>query len=343
MKTYRIAVAGVTGAVGTEMLRMLEERNFPVGEIRMLASSRSVGKVVKFKGEEIRVEELAEDSFKGIDIALFSAGGGRSKAFAPPAVESGAVVVDNSSAFRMDPDVPLVIPEINPEDISTHKGIIANPNCTTIVMLMALYPLRSFGIRRVVASSYQAASGAGAWAIEELRRQVIDWALNEARNEVFGEEKEVELIPNKFPQQIAFNLFPHVADFLETGYSQEEMKCHNETRKIFHDDNLQVTATTVRVPVFRSHAVAVNIEFEKAVTPEEARIAIDAAEGVSVLDNPAENLYPTPLMVSGKMDCLVGRVRKDYTVPNGLSLWVVGDQLLKGAALNAVQIAEKLV
>jgi aspartate-semialdehyde dehydrogenase len=342
MSGYRVAVAGATGAVGQEMLSILEERSFPVDRLRLLASSRSVGKKFAFRGEEIAVEELTETAFKGIDIALFSAGADRSKAFAPSAARAGAVVVDNSSAFRMDADVPLVIPEINPQQIAKHKGIIANPNCTTIVMLMGLYPLQNFGLKRVVVSSYQAVSGAGAWAIEELRRQVLEWSTHEIRRALLGKNEPLVLKPEKFPHPIAFNLIPHIDQFQPNGYTKEEIKCVQETRKILGDPNILVTATTVRVPVFRSHSVSVNIETVRNLTPEKARSLIRKAKGVRLYDDPGKRKYPMPVMVSGKDDCLVGRIRRDETIPNGLWLWIVGDQLRKGAALNAVQIAEHL-
>lgn len=330
---YNVAIVGATGAVGEEMIDILTERDFPVKELRPLASERSAGKKIKFGGESVEVQKLDENSFSGIDIALFSAGGGRSREFAPIAVEAGAVVIDNSSAFRMDDDVPLVVPEINPEAIEGYrkKGIIANPNCTTAVTIMALKPLHDIGkIKRVVAASYQAVSGAGAQAIEELRAQTLAWANNESM--------EV----NTFPHQIAFNLLPHIDSFMENGYTKEEMKLHNETRKILSDDTIALTATTVRVPVFRAHSVAVNIETEKKISITEAKEALDSFPGVRVVDEPQSLKYPMPIDASGKDDCMVGRIREDFTVPAGLSFWVVGDQLRKGAALNAVQIAELL-
>ncbi len=330
---YNVAVVGATGAVGQEMIDILSERDFPVKELRPLASERSAGKKIKFGGENIEVQKLDENSFEGIDIALFSAGGGRSREFAPLAVEAGAVVIDNSSAFRMDEDVPLVVPEINPEAMEGYrkKGIIANPNCTTAVTIMALKPLHDIGkIKRVVAASYQAVSGAGAQAIEELRSQTLAWANNES------------IEASAFPHQIAFNLLPHIDSFMENGYTKEEMKLHNETRKILSDDKIALTATTVRVPVFRAHSVAVNIETEKNISITEAKEALDRFPGVRVEDEPQNLKYPMPIDVSGKDDCIVGRIREDYTVPSGLSFWVVGDQLRKGAALNAVQIAELL-
>ena len=342
MSGYHVAVAGATGAVGQEMLALLRERNFPVKSLRLLASKRSVGKTFAFQGENLQVEELTPKSFRGIDIALFSAGGDRSKTFAKHAVKAGAIVIDNSSAFRMDPSVPLVVPEINAEDIADHKGIIANPNCTTIITLMGLYPLRPYGLKRIILSSYQAVSGAGAWAIEELRRQTIEWSLQEIRNDVLGESGTVEPRPEKFPHPIAFNLIPHIDVFQENGYTKEEMKCCLESQKIMHNPDLKISATTVRVPVFRSHSVSVHIETEKNLSVSKARTLIRKAKGVGLYDQPEKGKYPMPRMVSGKDDCLVGRIREDETTDNGLWLWIVGDQIRKGAALNAIQIAECL-
>jgi len=329
---YNIAVAGATGAVGTEMLRTLEKRKFPVRSIRLLASARSVGKRLRFQDEEVPVEELRHDSFDGIDIALFSAGASRSREFAPSAVRAGAVVVDNSSAFRMDPDAPLVVPEINPEDIRTHKGIIANPNCTTIIMLVALYPLHRISrIGRIVVATYQSASGAGARAMEELERQTADvLAGKPARPEVL-------------PHPIAFNLFSHNSDIGPNGYCQEEMKMVNETRKILHDPDIRVCATCVRVPVLRAHAEAIVIEPERKISVEEARRALEQAPGVRVVDDRASNHFPMPIEATGRDEVLVGRIREDLSSDTGLALFVCGDQLLKGAALNAVQIAEHLI
>jgi len=331
-KGWNVAVAGATGAVGEVMIRILQEREFPVRNLRLLASERSEGKQLEFKGEKIKVERMTPDSFKGIDIALFSAGASRSKEFCPAAVEAGAVVIDNSSAFRMEPDVPLVVPEVNPDAVRRHKGIIANPNCTTIVTVVPLKPLHDFArIKRMIVSSYQAVSGAGARAIDELRRQVMAFAK--------GEQMEV----SAFPYQIAFNVLPHIDAFLENGYTKEEMKMVNETRKIMEDDSIRITATTVRVPVFYAHSVSVNIETEKKLTPRMARELLSRAPGVRVHDDPANRIYPMPLLVAGEDDCFVGRIREDESVENGLNLWVVGDQLRKGAALNAIQIAEALV
>ena len=330
---YTLAVAGATGAVGEVMLQVLEERKFPVRRIRMLASERSVGKRLKFNGEAIVVEQLRADAFRGVDIALFSAGASRSKEFGPAAWKSGAVVVDNSSAFRMEPDIPLVVPEINPHAIAkfTNRGIIANPNCTTIVTLMALAPLHRYSrIKRVVASSYQAVSGAGAKALEELKLQVQAWAK--------GEPLPVQV----FPYQIAFNVLPHIDVFQEDGYTKEEMKLVNETRKILEDEAILISPTTVRVPVFTAHSVSVHVETEEKISRAKARELFAAFPGLQVLDDPANKQYPMPLFAAGKDDCFVGRIREDLAVPNGLNFWVVGDQLRKGAALNAVQIAEHL-
>jgi aspartate-semialdehyde dehydrogenase len=333
VKKFNVAIAGATGAVGELLIQVLEERNFPVGEMRYLASSRSAGKTMQWKGEDVVVQELTEDSFDGIDIALFSAGGGRSKEFAPAAVKAGAVVVDNSSAFRMEADVPLVVPEVNPEDVGryTERGIIANPNCTTIIMIVALKPLHDFAnVKRVVVSSYQSSSGAGAQAMEELIQQTKDW--------VAGEKIDV----SAFQHQLLFNVIPHVDSFADNGYTKEEMKMHNETRKMLHNDEIQVSATCVRVPVLTAHSEAVSIETDKEITPEKARELLAAAPGVEVMDDPAANSYPMPLFVGGQDICYVGRIRSDYSAPNALTFWVVGDQLRKGAATNTVQIAEIL-
>jgi aspartate-semialdehyde dehydrogenase len=331
---YVVAVAGATGAVGEVMLQVLEERKFPVRRIKLLASERSVGKRLAFRGETVKVELLTAEAFAGVDVALFSAGASRSKEFAPAAWKSGTVVVDNSSAFRMDPEVPLVVPEINPHAIAQYakKGIIANPNCTTIVTLMALAPLYRYSrIRRVVASSYQAVSGAGAKALEEFKQQVRAW--------VKGEPIPVEV----FAYQIAFNVIPHIDVFQENGYTKEEMKLVHETRKILEDDRILISPTTVRVPVFTAHSVSVHVETEAKITPAKARELCAAFPGLQVQDDPANKQYPMPLFAAGKDDCYVGRIREDLAVENGLNLWVCGDQLRKGAALNAVQIAEQLI
>lgn len=330
-KTPHVAVVGATGAVGAEMIETLERRQFPVGKLSLLASVRSAGKALSFQGKPVVVSELTPDAFENVDIALFSAGGGISKTFAPEAVKRGCVVVDNSSAFRMDEEVPLVIPEINPDDIALHKGIIANPNCSTIVTLMALYPLhKSFGVTRVFASTYQAVSGTGAQALEELKTQV--------QQIVHGEE----VVPKVYPHQIAFNVLPHVDQFLESGYTREEMKMQNEGSKIMHLPGFKASTTCVRVPVYRAHSIAVSAEFERPIDLDEARQALAQFPGVELEDDPQNALYPMPLKVAGQYNCKVGRLRKDCAMENGLCFWVVGDQLLKGAALNAVQIAEYL-
>ena len=327
-----MAVVGATGAVGIEMIKTLEKRNFPVGKLTLLASARSVGKKLSFKGQEIAVQELRKDSFAGIDIALFSAGGSISKEFAPIAAAAGCVVVDNSSAFRMDDQVPLVVPEINPEDIRRHKGIIANPNCTTAITLMALYPLhKAFGCRRIFASSYQAVSGTGAKAIAELKNQV----------DQIVQKKPVTR--EVYPHQIAFNVLPHVDSFLPTGYTKEEMKMENEGRKIMHHPSFRASVTCGRVPVYRAHSIAATAEFEKPVTVETAREVLRRAPGLDVVDEPAKAQYPLPLYQAEQYNCAVGRLRKDCALDNGLCFWISGDQLLKGAALNAVQIAEELL
>jgi aspartate-semialdehyde dehydrogenase len=328
-KNYHVAIAGATGAVGVEMIKTLEKRKFPVGKLTLLASARSAGKTATFNGEEVPVQELREDSFKGVDIALFSAGGSISKQFVPFAVQAGAVVVDNSSAYRMDDTVPLVIPEINGDDVRKNRGIIANPNCTTAVTLMALYPLhREFRVKRIFAASYQAVSGTGAQAIEELRLLV----------EAIAAGRPVE--HKVYPHQIAFNVIPHVDGFLDTGYTKEEMKMQNEGRRIMHHPTFKASVTCVRVPVYRAHSVAVNAEFEKPVSLDKARQALANFSGIEIVDDPAKNEYPLPLNCAGRDDCQVGRLRLDCALDNGLAFWVSGDQLLKGAALNAVQIAE---
>lgn len=329
---YNVAIAGATGAVGETFLQILEERNFPIKNLKLLASKRSLGKKIKFKDREYTVEELTHDSFKDVDIALFSAGASRSLEFAPSAVKAGALVIDNSSAFRMDEDVPLVVPEVNPDDAFKSKGIIANPNCTTIIMVVALKPIYDYSkIKRVVVSSYQSASGAGAQAMEELIQQTKDWANN----------REIEV--EKFQYQLLFNVIPHIDKFMENGYTKEEMKMFNETRKIFGDNSLKVSATCVRVPVLSAHSEAVTVETESEITVEKARELFQNAKGIKLLDNPEKNEYPMPLFVAGKDDCYVGRIRKDISAENSLNFWVVGDQLRKGAALNAIQIAELFI
>ena len=331
-RNLHVAVVGATGAVGIEMLKTLEKRNFPVAQLTLLASARSVGKKLTFRGKEVTVKELTKDAFTGIDIALFSAGGSISKEFAPIAAKAGCVVIDNSSAFRMDEKVPLVIPEVNAADVQQHQGIIANPNCTTAVALMALYPLhQAFFVKRIFASSYQAVSGTGAKAIEELKRQVDQI--------VHGQPVTREV----YPHQIAFNVLPHVDSFLTDGYTKEEMKMQHEGRKIMHHPTFRASVTCVRVPVYRAHSVAISAEFAKPVSVEAARAVLAKAPGLQVIDEPAKNQYPLPLFLAEQDDCAVGRIRMDCALDNGLAFWVSGDQLLKGAALNAVQIAEELV
>ena len=331
-KNPHVAIVGATGAVGIEMIKTLEKRNFPVGKLTLLASARSVGKKLTFRSQPITVTELTKDSFAGIDIALFSAGGSISKEFGPIAAKAGCVVVDNSSAFRMDDSVPLVVPEINGADCKWHKGIIANPNCTTAITLMALYPLhQAFGVKRIFASSYQAVSGTGAKAIEELKNQV--------QQIVSGQPVTKEV----YPHQIAFNVLPHVDSFLPSGYTKEEMKMENEGRKIMHHAGFRASVTCVRVPVYRAHSVAVSAEFEKPVSVEAAREVLKKAPGLDYVDNPDKKEYPLPLYCAEKYNCQVGRLRLDCALDNGLCFWVAGDQLLKGAALNAVQIAEELL
>ncbi len=331
-KSYNVAVVGATGAVGNQMIQVLEERNFPVKEIRLLASARSLGKVLNFKGKSIPVEELREDSFKGVDVALFSAGSGVSKKFGPLAVSAGCVVIDNSSAFRMDANVPLVVPEVNGDAIRGGPGIIANPNCSTIQMVVALKPIHdAAGIRRIVVTTFQAVSGTGKRAIEELRHQVSEVLQGKpATREVY-------------PHQIAFNCLPHIGAFLDNGFTEEEMKMVHETQKIFSDPGLRVCATTVRVPVYHGHSESVNVETQRPLSAEEARELLSRAEGVKVMDDPLQFQYPMPLDAEGKDDTLVGRIRQDPSVENGLAMWVVADNIRKGAASNAVQIAEKMI
>jgi aspartate-semialdehyde dehydrogenase len=330
-RQYRVAIVGATGAVGIEMLHVMERRNFPVASVKLLASARSAGKTHRFHRQEIAAQTLGINSFEDIDLAFFSAGAAISREFAPIAVQSGAVVIDNSSAFRMQENVPLVIPEINGGDVARHEGIIANPNCTTAITLMALYPLhRKFRVKRIFASSYQAVSGAGALAIEELKQQ--------AKAVVAGKPIEREV----FPHQIAFNVIPQVDSFLDSGYTKEEMKMQNEGRRIMHLPSFKASVTCVRVPVFRAHSIAVSAEFQERVTVVEAREAIVSFRGIELRDDPTDNVYPMPLDYAGEDVCAVGRLRIDSALENGLAFWVCGDQLLKGAALNAVQIAELL-
>ena len=330
-KKFNVAVAGATGAVGNQIIDCLEEQNFPIKSIKFLASARSVGRKLRFRGDLIDVQELTEDSFKGVDIALFSAGGNTSLHFAPIAAKDGCVVVDNSSAWRMDPDVPLVVPEVNPSAVAqyTRKGIIANPNCSTIQMVVALHPIhQNYRIKRIVVSSYQAVSGTGKKAIDELfdqTRAMIDF---------LDYKKEV------YPHRIAFNCIPHIDAFLENGYTKEEMKMVNETRKILGDDSIQITATTVRVPVFFGHSESVNVETEKPLTAEAVRELLANSPGIKVMDDPSSNLYPMAIDAAGQDLTLVGRIRKDESVPNGINMWIVADNIRKGAATNTVQIAE---
>jgi aspartate-semialdehyde dehydrogenase len=327
-----VAVVGVTGAVGQTTLKLLQERKFPVRELRAFASARSVGKTVTFNGESIRVDAVGPDSFKGVELALFSAGSSQSKELAPHAVRAGAIVVDKSNAFRMDPQVPLVVPEINPHAVRGHRGILACPNCTTIVTVMPLKPLHDAGrLRRVVATSYQAVSGAGVNGVEELRTQTLAWARGEA------------ITPRYFQHQIAFNVIPHVDKFGDNGYTGEEIKLVNEVRKILEVPDLPVSPTTVRVPVFTAHSVAVNAETEVRLGRERAREVLAGFPGLKLWDEPADNRYPMPVLVEGQDDCYVGRIREDLSMPNALNFWVVGDQLRKGAALNGIQIAELLI
>ncbi|MBC8246117.1 MAG: aspartate-semialdehyde dehydrogenase [Deltaproteobacteria bacterium] len=332
-KTFNVAVAGATGAVGNQMITCLEERSFPVKSIKFLASHRSAGRKLRFKGDTVVVEEMTEDSFKGVDIALFSAGGSTSKQFAPIAAESGCVVVDNSSQWRMDPDVPLVVPEVNPHAIAqyTKKGIIANPNCSTIQMVVPLKPIhQKFKIKRVVVSTYQAVSGTGKKAIDEL--------FDQTRAMLNFQESENKV----YPHRIAFNCLPHIDVFLDNGYSKEEVKMVNETRKILEDDSIGITATTVRVPVFYSHSESVNIETHQTISAAEVRTLLEKEPGVVVVDDLEKNLYPLAIDAAGRDEIFVGRIREDESIPNGINMWVVADNIRKGAATNATQIAEVL-
>jgi aspartate-semialdehyde dehydrogenase len=330
-QSYRVAILGATGAVGTELLTLLSERNFPISELKLLASPRSAGKTLKFKGEDVVIEPVTAAAFAGMDFVLASAGGSTSKEWAEAIVKAGAVMIDNSSAFRMDPTVPLVVPEVNPAAAQSHAGIIANPNCTTILMCLALQPLHQIQpIRRVVVSTYQSASGAGARAMEEVKQQ--------AQAILNGETPTTE----SFPYPLAFNLFPHNTPINQLGYCEEEMKMVNETRKIMGIPDLRLTATCVRVPVLRAHAESINLEFDQPFDPAIARQAIAQAPGVELVEDWENNYFPMPINASGKDDVLVGRIRQDISHPNGLELWLCGDQIRKGAALNAVQIAELL-
>jgi len=338
MKKYNIAVVGATGVVGCEMLNTLQRRKFPTAEVRLLASERSVGKKIQFKGRALNVQLLSKDAFSGIDIVLSSAGASLSKEFLPFAVKAGAVCIDNTSAYRMDVDVPLVVPEVNPKDVFKHKGIIANPNCSTIQMVVALKPLHDYArIKRIVVSTYQAVSGAGNPALTQLEEEIALIVPKRSGRPAKGYK------PSKFPYQIAYNLIPQIDVFLDNGYTKEEMKMVNETRKILHDNSIRITATCVRVPVFIAHSESVNIETRKAITVNKARQLLQKAPGIKVVDDPPKLKYPMPIDAAGKYDTFVGRIRKDESIKNGLNLWIVSDNLLKGAALNAVQIAEVLI
>ena len=331
-RKYNVAILGATGAVGTELLALLEQRNFPLDQLKILASERSAGKSISFAGENLIVEAVTDSSFDNVDIVLASAGGSISKQWLPIAVKAGAVSIDNSSAFRMHPDVPLVVPEVNPEAAALHKGIIANPNCTTILLTVAIYPLHQVQpIKRIVAATYQSASGAGARAMEEVKVQA-QAILNDqpARPEIF-------------PYPLAFNLFPHNSPMTDNNYCEEEMKMVNETRKIFGDQDIRITATCVRVPVLRAHSEAINLEFAHPFSPAKAKEILATAPGVKLVEDFSKNYFPMPIDASGKDDVLVGRIRQDISHPNGLELWLCGDQIRKGAALNAVQIAELLI
>jgi len=332
MKQYRVAIVGATGLVGQEFIRILEQRNFPMSSVRLLASDRSAGRKLFVRHEEIEVEETVPESFENIDIALFSAGGDTSRHFSPMAARAGAVVVDNSSAFRMDPGVPLVVPEINPEDIKWHRGIIANPNCSTIQMVVALYPLHKVNpIKRVIVDTYQAVSGTGSAAVEELTTQT--------KQVLEGQE----VVSSVYPHQIAFNVLPEIDVFLDNAYTKEEWKMVEETRKIMHANEIAISATCVRVPVFTGHSEAVNIEFSRPMSPDEARQILARAPGVKVLDDTTVSLYPHAWLAAGTDEVYVGRIRQDASHPSGLAMWVVSDNLRKGAALNTIQIAEEMI
>jgi aspartate-semialdehyde dehydrogenase len=332
MKGTNVAIVGATGMVGQEFIKVLEQRSFPMTSVRLYASDRSHGRKMKVRGEELEVKETTPDSFKDIDIALFSAGADISKQFSPIAARTGAVVIDNSAAFRMDPEVPLVVPEVNPEDIKKHKGIIANPNCSTIQMVVVLFPLHKVNpIKRITVATYQSVSGTGLAAVDELTGQ----------SRLVLEGKKAT--PKVYPYQIAFNVLPEIDVFLENGYTKEEWKMVEETHKIMHAPGIAVSATCVRVPVVIGHSEAVQVEFSRPMSPAEAKSILSKAPGVTVMDDPSKRVYPYPVMVAGQDDVYVGRIRKDASHPNGLVLWIVGDNIRKGAALNAVQIAEKLV
>ena len=329
---YVVAIVGATGVVGNEMIAVLEERKFPVGKLRLFASERSEGKTLEFRDKAVAVEILGEKVFHGIDIALFSAGAEKSLHYAPFAAKAGCVVVDNSSAWRMDPGVPLVVPEVNPHDLKWHKGIIANPNCSTIQMVVALKPIHDAAIiKRIVVTTFQSVSGTGRKAMDELLHQTSD-ILN---------FKDIKM--NVYPHQIAFNCLPHIDKFMEDGYTKEEIKMVNETIKIMGDDSIRITATTVRVPVFRGHSESINIETEKKLTANKVRAVLSSAPGIIVYDAPEKNVYPLPVYAAGRDEVYVGRIREDHSIKNGINMWIVSDNLRKGAALNAVQIAEKLI
>ena len=332
MKEYNVAIVGATGLVGQTFVKILEQRNFPVRSISLLASDRSAGKKLFFAHKEIEVEETHLESFKGLDIALFSAGAETSRYFSPVAARSGAVVIDNSSAFRMDPEVPLVVPEVNPEDIKLHKGIIANPNCSTIQMVVTLYPLHRVNpIKRIIVDTYQSVSGTGSAAIEELTAQ--------SRHVLDGESAA----PHVYPHQIAFNILPEIDVFMDSRYTKEELKMVEETRKIMHTDNIAISATCARVPVFTGHSEAVHVEFSSPMSPEEAQDILAHSPGVKVLDDPTISLYPQAWSAAGTDETFVGRIRQDASHPNGLAMWIVADNIRKGAALNAVQIVEEMI
>ncbi len=331
-QAYRVAILGATGAVGTELLELLEERDFPLTELKLLASERSAGKKLPFKGEDLLVEAVSEAALENVDLVLASAGGSISKVWAPKAVEKGAVVIDNSSAFRMNSEVPLIVPEVNPEAVVNHKGIIANPNCTTILMAVGIFPLHKVKpIKRIVVATYQSASGAGAKAMEEVKNQSLD--ILEGK----------EPVAKVFPYPLAFNLFPHNSPLNSAGYCEEEMKMVNETHKIFNNQDIRITATCIRVPVLRAHSEAINLEFETSFNIKEAREILSKSKGVKLIEDWQANYFPMPSEATGKDDVLVGRIRQDISHESGLELWLCGDQIRKGAALNAVQIAELLV
>ena len=331
MKPQNLAIVGATGAVGVEILRVLERRNFPVASLKLLASARSAGKTLEFKGKPYKVEELKADAFRGCDIAFFSAGATRSREFVPAARAAGCVVIDNSSAFRMDPNTPLVVPEVNPGDLKRHNGVIANPNCTAAILAVAVWPIHQAArVKKIVVSTYQSTSGAGAAAMQELEDQVQQYATGK------------EVTRSVFPHQIAFNLFSHNTKVAENGYNEEENKVVEETRKMFHEDDLPIVPTCIRVPVLRAHSESITLELEKKLSPAEARAILAKAPGVKLVDDAANNHFPMPLEASGDLDVHVGRIRADLSNPNGLVMFVAGDQLLKGAAWNAVQIAEEL-